>query len=142
MGFHLHPNFRNWCILFLCSLSFQTPEAWNTDDQYRALGYMRPLAIWAMQWALSIPKPLKQEIKPKAMDDSLIRKHQAGFTRVACLLKLPVEEGSRSVLQAVYDYASKKLGLWHEFVEPLWYCFHIQSRDSHCLVNCVPKIFC
>ncbi|XP_058181290.1 uncharacterized protein LOC131299569 isoform X2 [Rhododendron vialii] len=92
-------------------LSFQTPEAWNTDDQYRALGYMRPLAIWAMQWALSIPKPLKQEIQPKAMDDSLIKKHQAGFTRVACLLKLPVEEGSRSVLQAVYDYASKKLGL-------------------------------
>jgi non-lysosomal glucosylceramidase len=30
---------------------FQMPEAWNTDGNYRALAYMRPLAIWAMQWA-------------------------------------------------------------------------------------------
>jgi len=91
-------------------LSFQTPEAWNTNDQYRALGYMRPLAIWAMQWALALPKPLKKEIKPEQMDDSLIREHQAVFKRVARLLKLPKEEGSTSVLQAVHDYASKKLG--------------------------------
>ena len=30
---------------------FQMPEAWNGDGNYRALAYMRPLAIWAMQWA-------------------------------------------------------------------------------------------
>jgi non-lysosomal glucosylceramidase len=30
---------------------FQMPEAWNRDGNYRALAYMRPLAIWAMQWA-------------------------------------------------------------------------------------------
>jgi non-lysosomal glucosylceramidase len=33
-------------------LFFQTPEALNADGVYRATGYMRPLAIWAMQWAL------------------------------------------------------------------------------------------
>jgi non-lysosomal glucosylceramidase len=30
---------------------FQTPEAWNEDGDYRSLAYMRPLAIWAIQWA-------------------------------------------------------------------------------------------
>jgi non-lysosomal glucosylceramidase len=30
---------------------FQTPEAWNEDGNYRSLAYMRPLAIWAIQWA-------------------------------------------------------------------------------------------
>lgn len=33
-------------------LFFQTPEAINSEGVYRATGYMRPLAIWAMQWAL------------------------------------------------------------------------------------------
>jgi non-lysosomal glucosylceramidase len=32
-------------------LWFQTPEALTLQGVYRALGYMRPLAIWAMQWA-------------------------------------------------------------------------------------------
>lgn len=35
---------------------FQTPEAWTVDGHYRSLIYMRPLAIWAIQWALSSPK--------------------------------------------------------------------------------------
>ncbi len=30
---------------------FQTPEAWKVDGNYRAIAYMRPLAIWAMQFA-------------------------------------------------------------------------------------------
>jgi len=30
---------------------FQTPEAWDRKGNYRAIAYMRPLAIWAMQWA-------------------------------------------------------------------------------------------
>jgi len=33
---------------------FQTPEAWNSKGNYRSLAYMRPLAIWAMQWALDL----------------------------------------------------------------------------------------
>jgi non-lysosomal glucosylceramidase len=32
-------------------LWFQTPEAINYEGVIRALGYMRPLAIWAIQWA-------------------------------------------------------------------------------------------
>jgi non-lysosomal glucosylceramidase len=31
---------------------FQTPEAWDEQGNYRGLAYMRPLAIWAMQWAI------------------------------------------------------------------------------------------
>jgi non-lysosomal glucosylceramidase len=30
---------------------FQTPEAWDRKGNYRSIAYMRPLAIWAMQWA-------------------------------------------------------------------------------------------
>lgn len=30
---------------------FQTPEAWDRRGHYRSIAYMRPLAIWAMQWA-------------------------------------------------------------------------------------------
>ena len=30
---------------------FQTPEAWDVNGNYRALAYMRPLAIWGMQYA-------------------------------------------------------------------------------------------
>jgi non-lysosomal glucosylceramidase len=32
-------------------LWFGTPEAWNWEGNYRSFAYMRPLAIWAMQWA-------------------------------------------------------------------------------------------
>ncbi len=31
---------------------FQTPEAWIANGDYRSNSYMRPLCIWAMQWAL------------------------------------------------------------------------------------------
>lgn len=37
---------------------FQTPEAWTTKGHFRSLTYMRPLAIWAMQWAISPPKSI------------------------------------------------------------------------------------
>jgi non-lysosomal glucosylceramidase len=32
---------------------FQTPEAWEENGNYRSNSYMRPLCIWAMQWALN-----------------------------------------------------------------------------------------
>ncbi len=32
---------------------FQTPEAWDEKGRYRALSYMRPLAIWAIEWAIN-----------------------------------------------------------------------------------------
>ncbi|CAH04764.1 Non-lysosomal glucosylceramidase [Caenorhabditis elegans] len=33
-------------------LQYQTPEALYESKFYRAIGYMRPLSIWAMQWSL------------------------------------------------------------------------------------------
>ncbi|XP_052193379.1 uncharacterized protein LOC127801904 isoform X2 [Diospyros lotus] len=90
--------------------SFQNPEAWNTDDQYRSLCYMRPLAIWAMQWALSHPEHLNQETEPETKDDLLVGRQAAAFTRIARLLKLPEEEYSSSLLQVVYDHTWKKMG--------------------------------
>ncbi|XP_042394104.1 non-lysosomal glucosylceramidase-like [Zingiber officinale] len=47
---------------------FQTPEAWTTDGHYRSLIYMRPLAIWAMQWALSPPKTMLEAPNLNIMD--------------------------------------------------------------------------
>ncbi|GLT68595.1 hypothetical protein SLA2020_408090 [Shorea laevis] len=47
---------------------FQTPEAWTIDGHFRSLMYMRPLAIWGMQWALSIPKEILDAPKINMMD--------------------------------------------------------------------------
>ncbi|PON61857.1 Beta-glucosidase GBA2-type [Parasponia andersonii] len=88
--------------------SFQTPEAWNTDDEYRSLAYMRPLAIWAMQWAITIPKLYEPETEPE-IDEVSLPKHHVGFSRVARLLKLPKEEAPRSFLQVVFDHTCKRL---------------------------------
>ncbi|PHU10248.1 hypothetical protein BC332_22108 [Capsicum chinense] len=88
--------------------AFQTPEGWNTEGRYRALGYMRPLAIWAMQWALNPPKIPKQEMKPELEADSLSRQH-AGFQTVARFLKLPKEKDARSVFQVLFDYTCKRM---------------------------------
>ncbi|XP_010030209.2 non-lysosomal glucosylceramidase [Eucalyptus grandis] len=88
--------------------SFQTPEGWNDNDEYRSLGYMRPLAIWAMQWALSRKNSSRQEMKPEASEEDLLRQH-AGFTRVARLLKLPEEGTARSLFQVVLDYTCKRM---------------------------------
>uniref|UniRef100_A0A0D3GQE7 Non-lysosomal glucosylceramidase n=1 Tax=Oryza barthii TaxID=65489 RepID=A0A0D3GQE7_9ORYZ len=46
---------------------FQTPEAWTIDGHYRSLIYMRPLAIWAMQYALS-PRTILEAPKVNTMD--------------------------------------------------------------------------
>ncbi|KAL5789348.1 hypothetical protein ACOSQ2_004236 [Xanthoceras sorbifolium] len=88
--------------------SFQTPEAWNTKGEYRSVCYMRPLAIWAMQWALSKPKPIDQETRPEVKEESLRRDH-AGFSRVARLLKMQDEKEPKGLLQSVFDYTSKRI---------------------------------
>jgi non-lysosomal glucosylceramidase len=38
-------------------LAFQTPEAYFDDHRYRSLGYMRPLCVWAIQYALENFQP-------------------------------------------------------------------------------------
>ncbi|XP_031404232.1 non-lysosomal glucosylceramidase isoform X2 [Punica granatum] len=47
---------------------FQTPEAWTIDGHFRSLIYMRPLSIWGMQWALSLPKAILEAPKINVMD--------------------------------------------------------------------------
>ncbi|KAJ8768107.1 hypothetical protein K2173_021047 [Erythroxylum novogranatense] len=89
--------------------SFQTPEGWNTDDQYRSVCYMRPLAIWAMQWALSKPKLYKQDTRLEVKEESQLMYHP-GFDRVARLLRLPEETDSKSIFQSLFEYAWKKFG--------------------------------
>ncbi|XAR56279.1 Glucosylceramidase [Bertholletia excelsa] len=90
--------------------AFQTPEAWDTNGRYRSLTYMRPLAIWAIQWALLQPKHLKHESKPE-ITEAVLHRHHAQFTRIARSLKLPKEQGSISIIQTVYEYAWKMMGL-------------------------------
>ncbi|KAJ1692237.1 hypothetical protein LUZ63_008935 [Rhynchospora breviuscula] len=81
--------------------AFQTPEAWDKTGEYRSIDYMRPLAIWAMQWALSPPKLHKEiEIDKTAKDDSL---KQGDFDEVAKFLRLPQEKKSRSIFRVIYD---------------------------------------
>ncbi|KAJ1405106.1 Six-hairpin glycosidase superfamily [Sesbania bispinosa] len=47
---------------------FQTPEALTIDGHYRSLIYMRPLAIWGMQYALTLPKAILEAPKINIMD--------------------------------------------------------------------------
>lgn len=44
---------------------FQTPEAWLENGNYRAITYMRPLAIWAMQYAWQKRKTVLKKITIK-----------------------------------------------------------------------------
>ncbi|KAF5452152.1 hypothetical protein F2P56_027182 [Juglans regia] len=47
---------------------FQTPEGWTIDGHFRSLMYMRPLSIWGMQQALSLPKAIPEGPKINIMD--------------------------------------------------------------------------
>ncbi|XP_065880820.1 uncharacterized protein [Euphorbia lathyris] len=88
--------------------SFQNPEAWNTDDQFRALCYMRPLAIWGMQWALSKPELFKTEMKHDLTDDTLYHRQNAAFSKVANILKLPDDTTHKSFFQIVFESTCKR----------------------------------
>lgn len=96
-------------VVFGYSYSFQIPESWDINDQYRSLCYMRPLAIWAMQWALSKPKDFKEEMHHKGIEDESYLKQHAGFSKVAHLLRLPEEEAPKSFFQAVYEFTCKRM---------------------------------
>ncbi|KAF5177277.1 Non-lysosomal glucosylceramidase [Thalictrum thalictroides] len=88
--------------------AFQTPEAWNASDQYRSMCYMRPLAIWAMQWALSPPKLSREEMSSDLHNTSPFI-NNPGFSKVVQLLQLP-NETSRSLLRVMYEFTCNKLG--------------------------------
>ncbi|KAG0465910.1 hypothetical protein HPP92_020074 [Vanilla planifolia] len=89
--------------------AFRIPEAWNTDGQYRSLNYMRPLAIWAMQWALSKPKLLQVEHKRDNNQINASMDHKE-FSKVAELLRLPTEKPTPSFLSVVFDIIRQLLG--------------------------------
>ena len=49
---------------------FQTPEAWDENGGYRAISYMRPLAVWAIEWArLVVPKLNVETLTPSSDKD-------------------------------------------------------------------------
>ncbi|KAG8086635.1 hypothetical protein GUJ93_ZPchr0010g7452 [Zizania palustris] len=85
--------------------AFQTPESWTPDGGYRALHYMRPLSIWAMQWALSPPE-LHEDLglaAPAALAPEDAAVGQEKFDRVASMLRLPEEQHHKGILRALYD---------------------------------------
>ncbi|GFQ03947.1 non-lysosomal glucosylceramidase [Phtheirospermum japonicum] len=89
--------------------AFQTPEGWDFEGRYRSLGYMRPLAIWAMQWALTQHKCPKQETKMREIKEESVMRQHHGFSRVARLLKLSDEADSRSLFQVIFDHTCKRV---------------------------------
>ncbi|KAL3620800.1 hypothetical protein CASFOL_035712 [Castilleja foliolosa] len=89
--------------------AFQTPEGWDFEGRYRSLGYMRPLAIWAMQWALTQHKFPKQETKKREIKEESVMREHHGFSRVARLLKLSDEADSRSLFQVIFDRTCKRV---------------------------------
>ncbi|XP_031502090.1 uncharacterized protein LOC116265547 [Nymphaea colorata] len=86
--------------------AFQTPEGWTCDEKYRSISYMRPLAIWAMHWALSPPKHVKEVLTSRKSEDDMI-KHHIGYKNVSEILKLPKEK-SRSFLHILYDHTCRR----------------------------------
>lgn len=104
------PNTSAWTphnFILYDRYSFQTPEAWNARDEYRALNYMRPLSIWAMQWALSPPVLHKEELRTENKGEAPLE--NAEFSQIADLLRVPEEKPSRSVLGVLFDIFHQKL---------------------------------
>ncbi|XP_012569771.1 uncharacterized protein [Cicer arietinum] len=58
---------------------FQTPEAFTIDGHYRSLIYMRPLSIWGMQYALTLPKAVLEAPKINFMDRIHLSPVSGGF---------------------------------------------------------------
>ena len=106
-----HNMFVTYTEIVMClsydRYSFQTPEAWNLRDEYRSLSYMRPLSIWAMQWALSPPKLHKGEQRTDV--EGTMPVENSEFSRIAELLKLPEEKKTRSALGVIWDIICQKL---------------------------------
>ncbi|GJN39870.1 hypothetical protein PR202_gb29018 [Eleusine coracana subsp. coracana] len=101
--------------------AFQTPEAWTAEGGYRSLHYMRPLAIWALQWALHPPEMRhnKDLLVVVVGDDhdagaasSSCSPHgkaaligQAQFEKVASMLRLPEQQHPKPMgyIRAIYQ---------------------------------------
>ncbi len=74
-------------FLYCNRYSFQTPEAWTTDGHFRSLAYMRPLAIWAMQWALNPHASLLEAPRVPLMERGSSHGIHCGFSSLADALR-------------------------------------------------------
>ncbi|XP_024524629.1 non-lysosomal glucosylceramidase isoform X2 [Selaginella moellendorffii] len=95
--------------------AFQTPEAWDNDGKYRSLAYMRPLSIWAMQWALDPPEQLKQRSCSVEVGDITAQEVEAcnkSFAKLASQLKElspPEAKAYSSVWIWMFDYIRSRV---------------------------------
>ena len=66
-------------------MGFQTPEAIVANGNFRSLAYMRPLSIWAMQWALEKKNNAAPTPAPHGDTAAPIRDHSQcnGFCKVS-----------------------------------------------------------
>lgn len=68
--------------------------------------YMRPLSIWAMQWALSPPKLHNKHLEINRDEEA--QNPHLEFSRIARLLKLPEEKDTKSIYRVILDIAREK----------------------------------
>jgi uncharacterized protein (DUF608 family) len=71
---------------------FQTPEAWTMDGYFRSLAYMRPLAIWSMQWALDPPEVIANAPRVPSIDRLPSEYDTSGFSNMQSALKNPLPQ--------------------------------------------------
>jgi non-lysosomal glucosylceramidase len=91
---------------------YQTPEAWDTQCHYRAIGYMRPLAIWGMQYAWEHIVP--QELKDQMGDGTITTIEERG------LANMPKKSGgdsSRKIRKDVVKWCQTELKLPEDVAE-------------------------
>lgn len=63
------------------------------DGYFRSLAYMRPLAIWAMQWALNPPESIANAPRVPSVDRTTSETtHNAGFVTLADALRNPLPQ--------------------------------------------------
>lgn len=71
---------------------FQTPEAWTMDGYFRSLAYMRPLAIWAMQWAIDPPETIANAPRIPTVDRLPSECDTSGFSSMQSTLRNPLPQ--------------------------------------------------
>lgn len=82
--------------------AFQTPEAWTAEGGYRGLHYMRPLSVWAMQWALSPPELHKDLGLASVSPPGDAARGREKFDKVAGMLRLPEKVQHKGFFLALY----------------------------------------
>lgn len=116
-----------------CRYSFQIPESWTVNGEYRSLNYMRPLGIWAMQWALDSPKKhFQMEPRSDYSNEDDAEGH-ATFSRVANFLRLPEERAEKSNLRVIFDIICEKL--WSRWSHSSTWKICGECRNLHYLLK-------